>query len=119
MTTDISLRNGLGYVSTLKNLQVPGQITWNSSDESIASVDSNGQITIHTCGKATITATDAMGHKAETTLEGVSTAGIREKSRKSPLLLQKAKKFIPVRSVMKKEQRKCHLLPQIHLENQY
>lgn len=70
MTTDISLRNGLGYVSTLKNLQVPGQITWNSSDESIASVDSNGQITIHTCGKATITATDNMGHKAETTLEG-------------------------------------------------
>lgn len=65
MTTDISF-NG----TTIKNLQVMDQIIWSSSDDSIASVDSNGSVTIHTCGKVTITASDSAGHKAETTLEG-------------------------------------------------
>ena len=65
MTTDISF-NG----TTIKNLQVMDQITWSSSDDSIASVDSNGAVTVHTCGKVTITASDSAGHKVETTLEG-------------------------------------------------
>lgn len=70
MVTDITLKNGFGTVTTLKNLQVMDSIVWKSSDESIASVDDNGAVMLHTCGKVTVTASDGRGHKTETTLEG-------------------------------------------------
>lgn len=70
MTTGISLKSSFGSTITMKSLQVLDQITWSSSDDSIASVDSDGVIAVHTCGKATITASDSSGHKAERTLEG-------------------------------------------------
>ena len=70
MATDVSYRNSSGQVTNIKNMQVMDLVTWSSSDENIASVDSNGMITVHTCGKVTITANDSLGHKAETTLEG-------------------------------------------------
>lgn len=75
------------------------QITWSSSDDSIASVDSNGAVTVHTCGKVTITASDSAGHKVETTLEGKHNWD-NGKVTKRQLHLPKERRYILARIVI-------------------
>ncbi len=45
-----------------------GIVTWSSSDESIATVDSNGKLTFHSVGEVTITVETTSGQSASTTI---------------------------------------------------
>ncbi len=73
-----SLTIGLGKYKYLTATVTPatatdGSITWSSSDETIATVDQYGKVTINGIGSATITATanDGSGVKATCTVNGI------------------------------------------------
>ena len=53
---------------TVPLLAVPELVTWTSSDESVATVDGNGQVTCQSVGTAVITATTESGYQASCTV---------------------------------------------------
>ena len=73
--TDLSLNNDIKELqltaTVLPSNVTNKKVTWSSSDESIATVDSNGvvEIVIDTSGEVTITASTSNGHAASCTIE--------------------------------------------------
>lgn len=73
LANEISITNRLnGYVGTSEYLYVSatpegsayGKIKWSSSNEAVAAVDQNGQVSYKAAGKATVTAESEIGLKA-------------------------------------------------------
>lgn len=62
---------------TLSTQNFTGNVTWSSSEETVATVDNNGTVTLLKAGTTTITATDGVGNSASVQLTVTNSSAVK------------------------------------------
>lgn len=66
-----------GTTLTLSTQNFTGTVTWSSSEETVATVDNNGTVTLLKAGTTTITATDGVGNSASVQLTVTNSSAVK------------------------------------------